>query len=69
MKFCDISVVILTLNEEQHIRRCLESVGQITDQLFVVDCFSTDNTAEIAESLGAYVYYNLSFASDFRPLA
>jgi len=58
MKGCDISVIILSLNEEKHIRRCLESASHITDQLFVVDCYSTDKTAEIAESLGAKIFYN-----------
>lgn len=58
MKHLDISVIILSLNEEKHIRRCLESASQIADQLFVVDCYSTDKTAEIAESLGAKIYYN-----------
>jgi glycosyltransferase involved in cell wall biosynthesis len=52
----DISVIVMTLNEEVHLRRCLESVNQITDQLFVVDCFSTDRTVELAKELGAEVF-------------
>lgn len=52
----DISVIVMTLNEEIHLRRCLESVKNITDQLFVVDCFSTDRTAEIAREMGAEVF-------------
>lgn len=51
----DISVIILTYNEEIHIRRCLENVNQFASKVFVVDCFSTDRTVEIAESLGATV--------------
>lgn len=52
----DLSVIVMTLNEEVHLRRCLESVKQITDQMFVVDCFSTDRTVELAKELGAEVF-------------
>lgn len=51
----DISVIILTYNEQIHIQRCLENVNQFATKVFVVDCFSTDRTVEIAESLGATV--------------
>lgn len=51
----DVSVIILTYNEEMHIRRCLENATRFTSHIFVVDCFSTDKTVEIAESLGATV--------------
>ena len=51
----DISVIILTYNEEIHIRRCLENANRFASHIFVVDCFSTDKTIEIAESLGATV--------------
>lgn len=53
-----ISVLILTLNEEKHIRRCIESLLPVTENIFVVDSFSTDSTVEIAESLGAKVLQN-----------
>jgi glycosyltransferase involved in cell wall biosynthesis len=42
-----LSVVIITFNEEKHIRRCLESVQGIADEIIVVDSFSTDKTEEI----------------------
>lgn len=51
----DLSVIILTLNEEIDIARCIESVLPITKSIFVVDSFSTDATVAIAESLGAKV--------------
>ena len=50
-----ISVVIITLNEERNIRRCLSSVKALADEIIVLDSFSTDNTKEIAESYGARV--------------
>lgn len=51
----DISVIILTFNEEKHIKRCIESLLVFTDKIFIVDSGSTDKTVEIAESLGAKV--------------
>jgi glycosyltransferase involved in cell wall biosynthesis len=43
----EISVVIITLNEELNIERCLQSVREIADEIVVVDSFSTDRTEEI----------------------
>lgn len=51
----DLSAIILTYNEELHIRRCLENVLSIAKKIYVVDCFSTDKTKEIAVELGADV--------------
>lgn len=51
----DLTVIILTFNEEIHIERCLKSAFQIACQVFVVDSFSTDRTITIATSLGAIV--------------
>ena len=51
----DLSVIILTYNEELHIRRCLENVLPIAKKIYVIDCFSTDKTKEIASKLGAEV--------------
>lgn len=47
-----LSVVIITLNEEKNIGRCLESVKDIADEVLVVDSLSTDNTREICETHG-----------------
>lgn len=52
----NLSVVILTFNEEQHIKRCIESLLPITSNIFIVDSFSSDETVEIAESLGAKIF-------------
>ncbi len=51
-----LSTTIITLNEEKDLPRCLESVRDISDQIVVVDCGSTDNTVKIAKSFGAEVY-------------
>jgi glycosyltransferase involved in cell wall biosynthesis len=43
----EISAVIMTLNEERNIERCLLSLKGIADEIVVVDSFSTDRTEEI----------------------
>ncbi len=50
-----ISLVTITLNEEQNIERCIKSVPWC-DDIVVVDSQSTDRTAEIAKNLGARVF-------------
>lgn len=45
----DLSVIILTFNEELHIRRCLDNVAPIAKEIFIIDSFSTDRTLEIAQ--------------------
>lgn len=50
-----LSVVIITLNEEHNIRRCIASVREIADEILVVDSHSTDNTAEICRKEGCIV--------------
>jgi glycosyltransferase involved in cell wall biosynthesis len=44
-----ISAVIITLNEEQNIVRCLESLKGVADEIVVVDSFSTDATEELCK--------------------
>lgn len=51
-----LSVIIITFNEAANISRCIGSVQQLADEIIVVDSFSTDNTPEIAQSLGARVF-------------
>jgi glycosyltransferase involved in cell wall biosynthesis len=48
-----LSVVVITLNEERNISRCLKSVQEIADEILVVDSLSTDKTKEISQSYGA----------------
>jgi glycosyltransferase involved in cell wall biosynthesis len=50
-----ISVLILTKNEAHDLPACLASVAW-SDDIHIVDSFSTDNTALIAEAAGANVY-------------
>jgi glycosyltransferase involved in cell wall biosynthesis len=48
-----LSVVIITFNEEKNIARCLDSVAPVADDVVVVDSFSTDQTKSICIEKGA----------------
>ena len=48
-----LSVVIISLDEERDIRRCLESVQGIADEIYVLDSFSSDGTENICREYGA----------------
>ncbi len=64
----NLSVLILTHNESLHIGRCIDSFAGLTDKIFIVDSFSSDNTVEIARSKGAQVIQNpwISYAFQFN---
>jgi len=51
----NLSAVIITFNEEEHLEKCLSSLTEIADEIIVVDSFSTDNTPEICKT------YNVTF--------
>jgi len=45
----NISAIVLTYNEEIHIRRCIENLLAVAEEIFVIDCFSTDSTVNICK--------------------
>jgi glycosyltransferase involved in cell wall biosynthesis len=51
----NLSVIILTCNEEANLPACLESLKGLDCNIFVVDSGSTDRTAEVAKEAGAKV--------------
>ena len=51
----NVTAVILTFNEEQHLARCIASVQAVATDVVVVDCSSTDATLDIARAHGARV--------------
>ncbi len=55
MKPYTLSVCIITFNEAQNIRRCLESV-KWADEIVVVDSHSTDETVEICSEYTEMVF-------------
>ena len=55
----DLSVIILTYNEELHIQRCIENVLPIAKDIFIIDSFSTDRTLGIAKKyLNVHILQN-----------
>jgi glycosyltransferase involved in cell wall biosynthesis len=48
----EISVVIITLNEEKNLERAILSAKKIASDIVVVDSFSTDQTPQIAQQHG-----------------
>lgn len=54
----DISVIILTFNEEIHLERCLENVSLLTKSIFIIDSFSNDKTIFIAKKYKANIFQN-----------
>ncbi|HZO86500.1 MAG TPA: glycosyltransferase family 2 protein [Verrucomicrobiae bacterium] len=52
-----ISVAVVTLNEEENLPRCLESVRELASQMVVLDCGSTDGTRAATEKFGAEFHF------------
>jgi glycosyltransferase involved in cell wall biosynthesis len=64
------SVVIITKNEERNIRRCLESVKGITDDIVVFDSGSIDRTKSICAEYGVrFFQHDFQDFSDQKNLA
>jgi glycosyltransferase involved in cell wall biosynthesis len=63
-----LTAIILTYNEKGHLRRCVESIADVADQIVVVDSYSTDGTAELAMKLGASVIQNrwVNYSTQFN---
>jgi len=53
----NLSVVVLTKNEERNIKDCLESVSGWVDEIIVLDDESADKTVEIAGKYGAKIIH------------
>ncbi len=51
----NLTTCIITYNEEENIKDCINSVKSFSDEIIVVDSLSKDKTTEIAKSLGAKV--------------
>lgn len=51
----DLTIIILTFNEERHLPRAFAAIRDIATEVFVIDSFSSDRTVEIARASGATV--------------
>jgi glycosyltransferase involved in cell wall biosynthesis len=52
----NLSIIVLTYNEEIHIKRCLENISGFCKNIYIVDSFSTDKTIEIAKEYTDKIY-------------
>jgi glycosyltransferase involved in cell wall biosynthesis len=59
-----VTLCMIVKNEEKHLAACLQSVGDLADEIIVVDTGSTDGTIEIAQSFGAVVRH-FTWVNDF----
>ena len=57
-----ISAAVICFNEEDKIRRCLESLHELVDEIIVVDSYSTDKTKEICLSFPKVKFSENPFA-------
>ena len=51
-----ISLCMIVRDEEGTLRRCLDSVKEVVDEIIIVDTGSRDHTAEIAREFTEKVY-------------
>jgi glycosyltransferase involved in cell wall biosynthesis len=63
-KLSNVSLIVITLNEEDNLGKCLGSVVGV-GEMIIVDSFSSDKTVEIAENFRAQVYQR-EFTSNAR---
>lgn len=53
-----VSIIILTHNEENNIKACLDSIFEYVDEIFIVDSGSTDQTLSIVEGYTSNIYHH-----------
>lgn len=53
----DISVTIITINEEKKIEQCLKSLQKLDAEIILVDSGSTDRTLEIAKKYKTKIFH------------
>jgi len=51
-----VSVCMIVKNEEKVLRRCLNSLGQIADEIIIIDTGSADSTKRIASEYTEMIY-------------
>lgn len=59
-----ISLCMIVKNEEKTLPRCLESVGEVADEIIIMDTGSTDATKEIASRFTNKIY-DFAWIDDF----
>lgn len=59
-----LGLCMIVKDEENNLRRCLDSVAHIVDEMIIVDTGSSDRTVDIAGEFGADIYH-YSWSNDF----
>lgn len=59
-----VSLCMIARDEAEYLRRCLNSVKGLVDEIIVVDTGSADNTVEVAQAFGAKVSH-FAWIDDF----
>ena len=59
-----ISLCMIVKNEEKILRRCLDSVADLVDEIVIVDTGSQDETKRIAAEYTKFVY-DFQWVDDF----
>lgn len=59
-----LSAIIITKNEQNNIKQCLESIKGIVDEIILVDSYSSDKTIEIAKRYTNNIFLK-KFENDF----
>lgn len=54
----DLTIIILTKNEEANLKKCINSFQGIAKRVVVVDSYSTDKTTDLAIQMGAEVFFH-----------
>lgn len=53
----NVSIVIITYNEEESLENTIKTARKLSDDVIVVDSFSTDKTVDIASFYGAKIFH------------
>jgi glycosyltransferase involved in cell wall biosynthesis len=61
-----LSAAIITFNEERNIRRCIESLLPVSDEIVVLDSNSTDGTRSICEEYPMVRFHSQPFAGHIQ---
>ena len=51
-----VSLCMVVLNEAENLKHCFQHIGNVMDEILILDTGSTDNTADEARALGAQVF-------------
>ena len=60
-----ISLALITKNEQENIQICLNNIGNLADEIVIVDTGSTDSTLEILKKQSRVKLFQIKWENDF----